>query len=195
MPLIASEKVPLTPEEAQWLMTIYNLRVKDLFFSGAFRCLFNCLVILFPVYFIGALLHDIFLFHGKIWLNGELFSSGWTFKLSMVLSAAIISCSVVYFFRILPFKQDARSGVKQKVSFTVTSKEYYETTGQYFIRINWPLDKLYEITADAFNNCEEGGTITMSQAIKSGYIFCENDNAKIKMFVIKRPNRRLSYGW
>jgi len=48
--------------------------------------------------------------------------------------------------------------------------------------LNDGLDKHYEVDEKAYNNYEEGGIIYMYQAMKSGYIFRDNDSIKIKLF-------------
>lgn len=189
------EIIPLTPEEAGWLMTAYNLRRKNLFFSGYFRCCLTVAVFLVVVHFLAAMIHDIFFYDpADLWLNYHTFLSGMLGEVWAVFLVAAAICTLAWYTWILPYKRDALSGLKKKMEFMVRAKEYYPVTGQHFVRINWPIDKLYEVEEQVYNQCEIGGPITMYQAIHSLYIFCKNDSIRYKLFEIKRPRGR-KFDW
>lgn len=181
------EIVELTDRERDWLMEVYEMRRKNLIFRGFFYCLLSCAAYLIMICFFVAFFHDIFSSQSR-WLSQSFL---YPIKILLLLSLplSVIICFIGYRTRVLTFKLDALSGKKYSKAYTVHLKEFFPTTGQYFVRINDGLDKRYEIDESSFNNCEEGGVIHLGQAIQSGYIFTESNNLSVKLFQIKRGGR------
>jgi len=186
------EIVPLTEDEKEWMLTIYDLRRKDLFFGGCLRSLVS-VIILVPVTMY-CLSKVVAIAETLVVHNTQFdFSNPFDYPVLILIVTIlvwIISCWWTYYAWALPFKTDAFSGVKERKPFGVVSKTYYPITDQYFVRLNG-IDKDYEISREQFNSCEEGGFLVLDQAIKTGYIFCENDHAKTRSFDIRRGD----FGW
>lgn len=173
------EAEPLTDDERDWLMTIYKKRKANYFYKGYFGTVF-CIGLL---YFIVIRLTMPFIFAITNGDNSDsayfltLLFSHIYIKLLIILLISVAYSALLYYGWMRPYKQDSLSGIKQMVLFTVIRKEYYPITGQYFISIKCHVDKRFEVNDRLYHECEEGGPIILGQAIKSGYIFCDNNSA------------------
>ena len=186
MNIAAYKQIPMTREDKEWMMTIYDLRYKNFLFPGTIHCtiyalvLFVVLSVAFAIFgfmgsggngssFVGSALH--FAWHHKV-------------ILSVCLSALL--CWLAYNTLVLPYKKDAEEGIKLIVPFTVDRKEYYPVTGQFFIKFEGNNQKHFEVDADTYNSCEEGGIMNREMAPNSKHIFMENDHVNVKIFSIQR---------
>jgi len=126
----------------------------------------------FAVY---SIINDLVFGAKNTWMGNEHLLVGWYYKIEISASIAAVFCILSYFNGILPYKIDAESGVRLRVPYVVTKKEYFPVTGQYFVSLAG-INRHYEVDAETYGKCEESGTIYMSQAAKSKYIFSENDS-------------------
>jgi len=174
------EIVPLTADEKDWLMSVFTQRKNDLFYMGYVRCI--VITAGYSILFLGfaAFVHDVF--SGTVWLSGDALLSWLWLKILLVIMVATGISALSYFYWMVPFRDDALSGVKQRKPFVVIAKEYFSGTDQYFVKINNELDDHYEVSEEVYNNCEVGGVIMMDQAIKSGFIFSESNHERVKQF-------------
>ncbi len=185
MPKPDYKKVPLTPDESEWLMKIYKLRHDDLFYSGAFRCFAYSFII-------SSIVTNILSFATYAFWNGTgtlVFSSlpvNLFINILLALGITVSACAFISNYMIDAYKQDASCGMKFEVPLTIVSKEYFPVTGQYFFRLQNNPEKLYEVDQADYNKYEEGGTISMNQGINSGHIFGQNDEVRIKFFKLNR---------
>ena len=184
----AATTEPLSADEAAWLMKIYNLRKDNLFYAGFTRCLLFCTIIITVV--TNFIVAAGFVFGASE--GGSFFTrsvaANLFFCFCLSLTVAIILCSILYRYMILPYQQDSLSGVKLKVPFTIAAKEYYVITNQYFFRFDNNYEKMYEVDKETYDSCEEGGITYMYKGINSGHIFGQNDSVIIKFFMLSRQN-------
>ncbi|MES2702949.1 MAG: hypothetical protein V4649_09935 [Bacteroidota bacterium] len=183
-----AEIVDVTESEASWLMTIYQLRRKDLFFKGCLRCLFSSIMYVVIGYGIVSFLHDLVFYESK-WFTGNAFIRRLPWLAISGAIASFVVVAAVYFRSVLPFYHDALSGKKIRQPYIVTQKEYFYITGQYFVRLNNGLDKRYEMNQQTYNSCEVGKITFVHQAMASRYVFTENDHVVTSFFKIKRGSR------
>ncbi len=187
------QQIRMTPDEKEFMQTVYDLRLKNLWFPGLLVSLVNAVIVFFALYFFAAFILDIGVAAQKTVLNtNNIFTWLWQHKLFMILVLDVILLWLHYYFKVLPFKHDAETGMKQKISFMVTEKEYFPVTGQYFV---WFLGKPkhYEIDEETYLNCREGGPIYYEQALYSKHIFCLNDHETVKLFTFGTRNNGYGY--
>ncbi len=177
MKYITSETVPLTDDEKEWLLYIYTKKKKNLkiLFGG------NFLGLIFVTftrigYIISIVISSVFT-GGRA--QNYLPFSWWYLKLAVDLALAALFTRLAYQNSMLPYKLDAESGVKRRAGFTITRKQFFPVTDQYFVWLKGGPRNNYEVARDKFDNCEEGGLLYMDQAIKSKYIFSEDDQFKV----------------
>lgn len=185
------KRVPLTQDEAAWLMKIYKLRHDNLFYAGAARCFGYSLVICVLLTNLCSAAIYIFL-GGKATFLSLSAQANLVVNILLALGFTTAICAFINHYMIEAYRQDAVSGMKLKVPLTIVSKEYYIITDQYFFRLENDPEKLYEVDQETYDSNEEGGIIYMDQGIYSGHIFGRNDSVTIKFFL---PGRRGSYGY
>lgn len=78
---------------------------------------------------------------------------------------------VLYRKRILPLKKDRDNKVKEAIYYTVTQKQVFEHTGQYFIGLNHPDYLFHEVDFDTWNNTKVGDPFAVYRAPLSKYVF------------------------
>ncbi len=178
--------VPLEDWERDWLMKIYTLRKKDLFFAGCRRALFYYFIAFCLGMYMVAILHDAFIDGENIWFDYPFFFNGWWWKSVVIVLLTAANCALRYYAWIVPMKKDADSGFKALAPFTVTRKEYYPVTGQYFLHLAGR-PKRFEVDDETYNEHEEGETIYMRMAVNSAHIFSFHDSVTVRVFDIKRP--------
>ena len=179
---------PLSADEAAWLMKIYTLRKDNLFYAGFLRCMVFCTIIITVVTnFIVAAGFVFGALEGRSFFTTSA-AANLFFCICLSFVVAVILCSVVYQYLILPYKSDALSGVKLKVPFTIASNEFYVITSQYFFRFENNYDKMYEVDKETYDSCEGGDATYMYQGINSGHIFGQNDSVVVKFFTLARQN-------
>ena len=175
MPDNKYEIVPLTGDEKDWLMTIYNTRRKNLMVS------FFGYIAIFAIpasaigFFIYVLLGDM---QGSLivqWLAGLNLFSPWFFAVMIAVGLSSYVCFMSFLSDILPYKKDAVSGVKQKVPYYVKTRGYNEMTEEYIISFEG-LDKAYDVDEKTYRDAEVGSQIYMGQALISKYIFSLNNS-------------------
>lgn len=171
--------IPLTDGDKEWLMTMYLSRVRNLYTTFA---LYNVVFIVIAFSVMGfvfeAAVNDVFMDGQETWLVSGRFADGWPIKIGIAFVLASIFCALSYYRGALPYKLDAQSDMKQLAPFTITKKIYNAYDQQCLV---WLLGqpKSFVIDVDAFNKHQDGDTIYMEQAIRSGYVFSLNDNYNI----------------
>lgn len=78
---------------------------------------------------------------------------------------------LVYCRRIAPLRKDIRNGFKETVYYTVTQKQYFEHTGQYFIGLNHPDYLFHEVSAALWHGTDIGDPFAVYRAPASRYVF------------------------
>ncbi len=179
---------PLSDDEAAWLMKIYTLRKKDLFYAGAFRCFARCMPLAFTLVFAWGFLS------GEFWNNkSTVIRSMQTFIVVSVGLSFVITTIVCWFintYMIIPYQKDALCGQKLRISQKIMAKEYYPVTRQYFFRLEHNYEKLYEVDEDTYNSLNENDALQMYQCINSKHIFGDNDDVTIKFFTMRWSSSR-----
>ena len=90
---------------------------------------------------------------------------------SFLAVPTLITCGYYFRKKVLPYKKDAESGVKDKVPYIIRKKEYFEYTGQYYFGFDDPDYLHHQVEADLFNRCEVGDVVYLFRAPRSGYTF------------------------
>lgn len=104
---------------------------------------------------------------------------GLSFPERLVLCALVdvillIAMIIVYRLRIARLKRDADNGVKEMVALTITDKQYFEHTNQFFIRLNHPGYMHYELDSESWHALQPGDTFALYKAPLSGHVFAFN---------------------
>ncbi|MCW3123459.1 MAG: hypothetical protein JWQ38_2951 [Flavipsychrobacter sp.] len=101
--------------------------------------------------------------------------------INLVWLEAIVISTGVYFLvkRILPYKKDANSGIKEKVPYEIIRKEYFPLTDQYYFALDDPNYLHHEVDAVFFSSCNEGDSIFVYRAIRSKFVFEANGRFSI----------------
>ena len=165
-----TDLVPLTDDEKDFLLFIFKKRrrllimVYSIFIAAViFICLFS-----FGMDTIRNLLvpkDDIK--YDSTWAK-------WLFTLVFISSALLITGTYIYVKRVLPFREDAESGVKERLAYIITRKEYFSLTNQYYVMFDDPLYMHHETDQETWYNCYEGGYFFIYRAKKSKFVFEEN---------------------
>lgn len=177
-----SIKEPLSADEIAWLNQIYKLRNKNLFFAGYIRCLASCFIVSYSLSAACIATMAAMGFTDDKIANSFTGNLYFAAGLAVLLSALITA--FIYYKMVLPFKKDAECGMKECISLTIISKEYYPVTRQYFIRTEENFDQLKEVSEYDYNSYSEGGSIMLYKCIYSGHIFGDNDTVRTKFFVM-----------
>lgn len=165
---------PLTQYEQDYLMGIYTTRRNCLW-----QVFVGCFVVMMFFFFsslyfvVAAFINDLFLGGHETWLvNGKyLEAAGGRMVISVVVSTLAVLNT--YFFEVIPFKKDVKSGIKLVLPFVITSKEYYPVTDQYFVRVKGVRNKMFEVSAEAHANLEEGVPMYIGRSINAKCILME----------------------
>lgn len=158
--------VPLKEEEREHLLVIYQTRLK--YFSIVFSIL-----IAYGIYVsFGALNRDMsdgydYEVFGHELTRTELFLASVTFC-TMIF---IIPGVRIYKRRVLAYKQDALSGIKEVVSYTITDKKYFSNTDQFFFSFDDPNYMHYEVSHDIYIAYKVGDIVPIYRAVRSKYVF------------------------
>lgn len=165
-----SEIVPLTEGEQDLLWTIYKTRLKNSSIAFIrYMMIFTGLAFSFG-YILMPYMNELLLTGKIVWLVNQHFFPGWFIKLSIAVAFSIYFSVMAYISKILPYKKDAESGVKQKVPYIVGIKGYNSLTDQYFITPEG-MTHAYEVDEETYRDAEEGCQIFMGRALHSQYIF------------------------
>ncbi len=175
----------MTKEDKEWMMTIYNLRYKNFLFPGILHCTIYAVVLFFVITVVIAVVGFMGSGDGDSFVNNTLYFA-WHNKIVLSICFSASLCGLAYRMLVLPYKLDAEKGIKLIVPFTVDHKEYYPITGQFFIKFEGNSQHHFEVDADTYNSCAEGGTINREMALHSKHIFVENDHVNVKIFSLQR---------
>ncbi len=151
------EQVPLTTDERDMLLSVYQTRLRFMF-------------LVYIIFFSKVLLLS---FTGIMFADGPFLPWLMTAMIRSSFIDVILIISALYFLfvRILPFRYDARCGMKEKVSYTVVGKEYFPLTNQYYFALDHTEYLHHEVDEDTYNKCSEGDTIYLYRGIRSKYVF------------------------
>lgn len=98
---------------------------------------------------------------------------------SVVFVLLILLVSGIYFYirRVLTYKKDAVSGLKERLAYTIVRKEYFPMTNQYYVMFDDPAYPHHETDEETWYNCYEGGYFFIYRAVRSKFVF--NDTGKV----------------
>lgn len=168
------EKVPLTEDEKDLLMTVYHTRR---------RFLLTVYAILIAIGFATSFRGLDFRVRGsdKIhhWEEDEdskvVSRSGmWMINLSVIEVILIASGIYFYITAVRAYKLDADSGIKDKIPYTIIRKEYFPLTNQFFVGFDDPKYLHHEIDEGTYHQCAEGDIMYIYRAIRTKFVFEEN---------------------
>jgi hypothetical protein len=91
----------------------------------------------------------------------------------------LASGAYFYFKKVLPFKHDADSGVKEQIAYTIVKKNYFELTNKYYVTFDDPDYLHHETDEDTWYNCSEGGYFYIYRAIRSKFVFEDNGRYRL----------------
>lgn len=173
------EKVPLTTDEKDLLLTVFSKRRTFLFF------VYILLVVIALMYST----HGVDIrspYTGKVvrWEeqdDAKAVPRFWMWIINLTWLEGIVISTGIYFYmkRVHPFRYDANSGVREKVPYTIVRKEFFPLTNQYYVALDDPNYLHHQITEDEYYNCTEGGTIYIYRAVKSKFVFEEDGRYSI----------------
>ena len=167
---------PLRPDEKQWLTDMYNKLVSKMWRGFLGNAVILVLVSISPFgYRVYAIVNDVILSANDTWLVDQRPSIGWWYKSVIAVIISAVCCALYYLNIVLPYKQDAEAGVKLRIPYVVTKKEYFNLTGQCFVWLN-NAEKHCEVDTDTYNKCDEGATVYVEQVPRSKYIFSDNED-------------------
>lgn len=158
--------VPLKDEEREHLLVIYHTRLRY------FTIVFSILIAFGILNSFKALGKDMsdgydYEIFGHELSRTEFF----LFAVTFCTMIFIIPGIRIYKKRILAFKQDALSGVKEVVSYTIVDKKYFDHTRQFYFSFDDPNYMHYEVTFDIYLSYRVGDTVPVYRAIRSKYVF------------------------
>jgi hypothetical protein len=174
MKSISYEQAPLTADEKDMLLTVYDQRRRLIF-------------VVYTIFF--AL---IFALSGRIDIRAR-YSNGvvrweennedakyvsrfWMKMINFAFLETIVMSTGVYFWmkRVRPLKKDADMGVKEGVPYEIVKKEYFAVSGQYFFDIDDPAYLHHEVDEDTYNKLNEGDYFYIFRGVHSKFVFEEN---------------------
>ncbi len=158
------EQVPLSADEKDLLLTVYDQRR---------RLLFVVYVFLFALAFSKSI-NGIFSWERND--DAKFISRFGTQIISIVFVETIFMSTGVYFWmkRVRPLKKDADMGVKEKVPYLIVKKEYYEVSGQYFFDIDDAVYLHHEVDEDTYYKMNEGDYFYVNRGVHSKFVFEES---------------------
>jgi len=164
MKAAALPTVPLSKEDLDQLQTIYWTRRK--FFYGTCTGLFAFFLYIVFRYNTWAV---VYIVRGAIFafLRQLLYGDG------LLIAILLVFLISTYWLRVAPYASDCKRGCKEYVTYTVTMKQYFETTRQYFIGLDDPDYLHHEVDADFYSKVCEGDIVVLYRAPKSQYVFNE----------------------
>jgi hypothetical protein len=159
------ETRPLSDEERNYLLTIYNTRLS--FFLPTFISLLGlttfCSVrysvsrekdALEPMY--QAMINFCFIGLPVVLIGIRIFNK-----------------------RIFAYRADAKKGFKEMVPYAILEKEYFPLTGKYYFRIDDPDNMHFEVDADEFSRYNTGDIFHVPRAPRSKFTFEYNGRFEI----------------
>jgi hypothetical protein len=162
------EQVPLTADDRDMLYTIYDFRRRFLFL--VFILIGAAIIIL---YLKGINFH-IFRIDYKYLNDSKSPMLDWVLCNFILELVFLVTGLFFVFTRILPFRKDLKSGVKEKIPFEVIKKQYFPLTNQYYLTLNDPRYEYHETDEELYNAISEGDNVYLYRAIYSKYMFEEN---------------------
>ncbi|PQJ11569.1 hypothetical protein CJD36_007165 [Flavipsychrobacter stenotrophus] len=167
------ELVPLTEDDKEFLLTVYN--VKRRFFFKVYPVLFVLAI------FFGSRIDYRSRYSWKVrrWeetddskflSRGGMRTVGICFLESIVIGTGLFH----YYRKVLPYKSDVDSGVKEKIGYKIVRKEYFELIDKFYFAFDDPNHLHHEVDADTYHSCDEGDTMYAYRAVQSNHVFEEN---------------------
>jgi hypothetical protein len=168
--------LPLSEDEKLHLQTIYDVRSRIFYGVYAFFTLFLAYKLL-PYTMREAEMNrpmgkgdDYAIFGHRL----TIYEFTW-FLAIFFGGAFLISGILVYRKKIGCLKRDIKTGYKEPLTFTITRKLYFDTTGECFFSFDHPDYMHYEVDEETYNQASVGDEFTFYQAPYSRHIF-EKDN-------------------
>lgn len=175
-PEIHGEKLPLTADESDLLRLIYRTRLKIFLPVYAFLLL---------IAFRSGMAID----GGRDRLGHRYVYNAKETGLSRIqmycitipcMELFVLGTGIVFFRkRIWTVWKDYKNNIKEVIYYTVTQKEFFENTRQYFIGLNNPDFLFQEVSFDVWNETKVGENFGMFRAPISKYTFNFNDKYTI----------------
>jgi hypothetical protein len=103
----------------------------------------------------------------------------YVFVVSPYIVFLSILAIVIFRLRIYPLWMDMRSGMKEKLTYTVVRKSHFPITNQYYVSFDDPRYMHYEVDADFFYAISEGDTIPVYRGKYSKLVFEKNGRFSI----------------
>ncbi len=161
------EHVPLTDDDKEMLFTIYDSRRRFL--------LIVYIILFVMVLFISlnGFGNEIFLMSFKKIMTILVISNRLIFL--CFLETVMMSTGLFFLFtRVLPFRHDIKSGIKEKIPYAVVKKQYFPLTNQYYLTLDDPEYLFHEIDEDIYNSVNKGDNVYLYKTINSKYVFEED---------------------
>ena len=168
------ERIILTSDEKEFLLTVYDQRR---------RFIFAVYVILFAIAFavsrFGIDIRGRYSNTVTYWEEGDdarVISRFGMWMINLVFLETIVMSTGVYYWmkRVRPLKKDADTGLKEKIPFGIVKKEYFPVSGQYFFDLDDAVYLHHEVDEDTYATLNEGDTVYIYRGIHSKFVFEEN---------------------
>jgi len=170
-----SKTVPLTDDERDFLLPIYKKRRR--FLSIVYIAMLGMAV------FICVFAYGVDEINNALMPKDNIhYESTLVLRLiNLLFICCILIASGAYFYykKVKPFKQDANSGVKEQISYTIVKKNYFDLTNKYYVTFDDPDYLHHETDEDTWYNCYEGGYYYIYRAIKSKFVFEDNGRYRL----------------
>ncbi len=159
------QQVPLNDDEKNLLLTIYRARLR---MASVFYLVMLGIIMFYSITKVGS--------NRTNWNEKEdarLVSKVQMMLIGMAFLGIPTTCAGLYYFskKVIPYRTDARNGLKNKVPYEIKRKEYFPLTDQYYFGLDDPLYLHHEVDAVLFQSCNEGDCIYLYRAPVSGYTF------------------------
>jgi hypothetical protein len=173
---IETMAIPLTIEEKDALADYYNMAVKTVA-KQWLVCIFIVTAASFTrlglnVY---AFVNDLFFGTAETWMASPHYLGGWFYKILISVVIATLFAAPTYISGIRSIQSDIVSAVKIKAPFIVSNKEYFPTTGQYFLTLQGD-KKHFEVDESTYGRLEEEQTVFVYVSPKARYRFGTDDD-------------------
>jgi hypothetical protein len=171
MKAVENDKVPLTENEKDLLLMVYDTRR---------RLLFIVYAILISIAFACSQRIDYrsrYSNEVNYWQTNNddaKFISRFGMKVISFcfLESMVIGTGLFFLFkRVLPLKRDADSGVKEKIPYRILKKEYYSVNERYYFAIDDPALLHFEVGKNTYDSLSEGDEFYIYRGAKSRFVF------------------------
>lgn len=173
-------QIPLSEDEKDLLLTIYQTRVR-LFFTV--YIILTAFALAYGFYYVDSRNSKT----GKVYEYWEKNDDArfvsrtgmWMINFSFIELMLSVPGIFIVYKSILPFRKDIKSGMKDVVPYTIREKRYFALVDKYYFMLHDPHYPSHETDRDTFGAYEAEEVIDMYRARYSRYVFEVNDKFRL----------------